>query len=118
MGIWWQLSFCDPERPVGQQWLGGINICADTITDAITLTHQAGINPGGEIQFIGFTTDHMHPDYVGRLITDKDKWKNQPLPEDAKAIRMSYPVPTVNGVDMHLSGSETPPTEVSQSEDQ
>jgi len=113
-GTWWQLSFADPTRPTGQQWLGGINVEAPTIQEAITFTHRAGINPGGQIQFLGFTAESMDPHYVGRLITDRQEWTRQPLPVNAKAIRLPYPpFPQLNGTKVRLS-SEPPTAEPRQ----
>ena len=101
------MSFADPDRPPGQQWIGGINVEAPTIQEAITFTHVAGLNPGGEIQFLGFTAETMDPHYVDRLITDPQEWRNQPLPVGAKPIRMPYPqFPQVNGTKLRLSSED------------
>lgn len=112
MRTWWQMSFMDPTRPEGQRWLGGINVEAPSIGEAITFTHVIGCNPGGQIAFIGFTAESMDPHYVDRLITDQQEWQDQPLPVKAKAIRMPYPQP-VNGALVRLS-SEPPAPEPRQ----
>ena len=104
---WWHMSFVDPTRPPGHQWLGGLNTEAPTIQDAITWTHVAGLNPGGEISFMGLTSEiGLDAHYVDRLITDKDEWRGQPIPEDAEAIRMPYP--QVNGADVGIQVSPLP----------
>jgi hypothetical protein len=46
--IW--MSFCDPNKPKGQQFLGVIITQSLGLTHAIKETHERGINPGGEIQ--------------------------------------------------------------------
>jgi len=99
---WWQLSFSDPRRPQGQQWLGGLNTEAATIRDAITWAHLAGINPGGEVQFVGIITDDddpISPDWVDQLFTDPQKWMAQPLPRSARPVRVDW-APMVNGHDV------------------
>lgn len=48
---WW-LSFCDADRPKGEQFLGVILVDAVDLVDAITQTHQAGCNPGGEVKAV------------------------------------------------------------------
>ena len=48
MSYW--LSFCDPARPEGQQFLGGCVV--DGVVDMVSATKLAwalGINPGGEV---------------------------------------------------------------------
>jgi hypothetical protein len=108
---WWQLSFADPRRPRGYQWLGGVNTEAASIQDAITWTHVAGINPGGDVAFLGIFSDiGLDPNYVDRLITDETEWRNQPVPPDAKPILMPYPA--INGFDAMPPGvplTEKPP---------
>ena len=46
--IW--MSFCDPFKPKGQQFLGVIITQSLGLTHAMRKTHELGINPGGEIQ--------------------------------------------------------------------
>lgn len=70
------MSFTNP----GVGWLGGITTETDTLTEAITWTHLMGINPGGEVAFIGFRADWVDPQYVDRLITDPTEWAKQPPP--------------------------------------
>jgi hypothetical protein len=109
---WWQLSFVDSGRPPGRQWIGGINTEAASIHDAITWTHMSGLNPGGEIAFIGITSDvGLDAHYLDRLITDREEWKHQPIPSDARPVRMPYPA--VNGVPLPIEvrplDAEEPP---------
>lgn len=47
--LWW-LSFCDPGRPKGQQFLGVAVVEASGLMHAHQRTWALGINPGGEIQ--------------------------------------------------------------------
>lgn len=47
--LWW-LSFCDPYKPAGSQFLGACLVRAPDMIAAITRAHALGINPGGEVQ--------------------------------------------------------------------
>lgn len=49
---WWYLSFADPNRPTGTQFLGGLYIDAPSLPDALTKSHLLGLNPGGEVMFV------------------------------------------------------------------
>src|ERR1700723_220414 len=46
---YWWLSFCDPDKPKGTQFLGVIIVKAHGITDALTKCNAMLINPGGEV---------------------------------------------------------------------
>ena len=46
---WWYLSFCDPGKPKGTQFLGACTVQAHGMADAITRAHRLGCNPGGEV---------------------------------------------------------------------
>lgn len=48
MGLWW-LSFCDPKRPSGTQFLGACIVGGDNIAAAARNAHVFGCNPGGEV---------------------------------------------------------------------
>ena len=48
MSFWW-LSFCDPDRPKGMQFLGGCIVEADSLKDAIQVAWRHDCNPGGEV---------------------------------------------------------------------
>lgn len=43
------LSFADPTRPTGRQFLGAAIVRADRIITAVRRAHALGINPGGEV---------------------------------------------------------------------
>jgi len=43
------MSFCDTEKPKGQQFIGVVITHAKGIAHAIDKTHKLGINPGGEV---------------------------------------------------------------------
>lgn len=47
--FWW-LSFCDPDKPPGTQFLGCIVVRAHGLTDALTKCNAMMINPGGEVK--------------------------------------------------------------------
>lgn len=46
---WW-MSFCDPDKPKGQQFLGVVVVEALGFMHAQQKAWALGINPGGEIQ--------------------------------------------------------------------
>jgi hypothetical protein len=48
MTYFW-LSFVDPDKPKGEQFLGGCVVKAETVEQAIGWTWAIGINPGGEV---------------------------------------------------------------------
>ena len=48
MTYFW-LSFADPDKPRGKQFLGGCVIEAESFPGAITEAHRLGCNPGGEV---------------------------------------------------------------------
>lgn len=58
MATFW-MSFCDPEKPRGSQFLGVALVDAASFPEAMTVSHMSGCNPGGEIQFVEFDDDLM-----------------------------------------------------------
>lgn len=48
------LSFCDPDRPRGAQFLGGLYLKADSFIEAVQISHRLGLNPGGEVKGFEF----------------------------------------------------------------
>ncbi len=74
MTLWW-LSFCDPERPKGEQFLGVAIVEATDIVSAAQVAYALGCNPGGEIR--GFPISEKHwaatgPEWRGRLLTKEE----------------------------------------------
>lgn len=49
MKRWW-LSFCDPNRPEGQRFLGVSIVLASNFIAALKVAHALGVNPGGAVQ--------------------------------------------------------------------
>lgn len=45
----WYLSFADPERPEGTQFLGAVMTFQADFEAAVRWTRKRGINPGGEV---------------------------------------------------------------------
>lgn len=84
-GLWWMMSFSCADRG----WLGAVVTEADTLSEAITWTHLAGINPGGEILPVPFRSDHVDPIFVDRLITDDTEWLSWPGPVDPTPVEFS-----------------------------
>lgn len=70
MTLWW-LSFADPKRPRGLQFLGVAIVEADEFIPAVERAIKDGINPGGDVK--GARVPEFLPrppsNYVGRLLT-------------------------------------------------
>jgi hypothetical protein len=67
---WWWLSFVDTDRPEGARFLGVAIVQAYGVTTAAMLTHDMGINPGGEVAAVPIPPDlHPPPDACDRLLT-------------------------------------------------
>jgi hypothetical protein len=47
---WWWLSFADPRKPKGQQFLGACLVQGYGLGTAIQEARRRGINPGGEVK--------------------------------------------------------------------
>lgn len=68
---WFYMSFADPTRPEGQQWLGGLFLEASDQKDATRRAWAIGENPGGQIVF--WTCERLPlEEYRGRLL-NKDE---------------------------------------------
>ncbi len=65
------MSFCDPEAPKGNQFLGVIIVEGVDLRDAIFRTHALNINPGGEIEGIELEKDVIKPEHIDQLYTKK-----------------------------------------------
>jgi hypothetical protein len=57
MTYYW-LSFCDPELPEGQQFIGGCLIEAEDVNDAVKKSWRRKCNPGGEIAIVEITAKY------------------------------------------------------------
>jgi hypothetical protein len=66
------MSFCDPEKPKGQQFLGVVVMKTLGIAHAIDRAWKLGINPGGEV--LGYEMDgsEINPDHFDKLLTQDD----------------------------------------------
>lgn len=66
--IFW-LSFADPERPTGTQFLGACMVEADSPIAAVKTAHALGINPGGEVMILEQApADVVHPSWLNVLM--------------------------------------------------
>lgn len=70
-GLWW-LSFADEDKPAGQTFLGVLIVEAYGFFDAMRISHEKGLNPGGEVR--GFQIDPAdHPEALrNRLLKKSD----------------------------------------------
>lgn len=70
---WWYLSFTDPDRPKGTQFLGACVVEARGIAQAIGESHRLGLNPGGEVLPIQVPADKEPvPEVRGRLLSARE----------------------------------------------
>ena len=56
------LSFVDPDKPKGEQFLGAIAVQGDDMAAAVARTRALGINPGGEVMGVQFNDESHHSD--------------------------------------------------------
>lgn len=71
--MYW-LSFCDPYRPKGQQFLGVAIVQTDNFAEALSEAWRLKINPGGEARgmFLPEACHAMVGDSVGRLLSQAE----------------------------------------------
>lgn len=70
---WWWLSFADPDRPKGAQFLGAAIVQGRDIAEANQRAWTLKINPGGEVQ--GVIIDLIYepaPGWGDRLMSKAD----------------------------------------------
>lgn len=79
--LWW-LSFCDADRPKGQQFLGACMVVVphasseqEGLKEALRMSHLLRINPGGDVQAL-LCPEEARPwipaGWVGRLLSRED----------------------------------------------
>jgi hypothetical protein len=73
MRLFW-LSFCDADKPAGQQFLGVAIVEARGLASALAQTWAVGCNPGGEAQTceIPESARARVSGYMNRLMSKKD----------------------------------------------
>jgi len=64
--MWWWLSFCDPEKPAGQRFVGVTLVRGSAFLQAVQEAHRLGINPGGEVK--GTQIPEPAPKFRNRLL--------------------------------------------------
>lgn len=65
------LSFTDPKRPKGDRFIGGAFIRETEHVPAITRAWELGINPGGQVMFMG-PVPLPADEWVERLLTREE----------------------------------------------
>lgn len=70
MPIYW-VSFSDPERPVGQKFLGVVIVDAGDEAAALAKVAAAGLNPGGEATFEELAMPLPPREWFDRLLDGK-----------------------------------------------
>lgn len=68
---WFYLSFADPRKPTGEQFLGAAYVRASTANAAFLRSHYLQINPGGEIKLGGPIPDERIDERVSE--TDRER---------------------------------------------
>ncbi len=71
---YWYLSFADPERETGTQYLGACIVRAHSYLEAVEVTHVLGINPGGAVSGAAFEQG-IPVTYLDRLLQNTELWK-------------------------------------------
>lgn len=77
MSQWW-LSFADPHRPQGSQFLGVVIVEAEGDMEAFAKTNVLGVNPGGEIQYVPLPLP-VDVTWENRLLTKEEAMSVKPL---------------------------------------
>lgn len=70
---WWWLSFADPARPVGDEFLGVAIVPGVDFMHAIEGAHLLGCNPGGEV--LGYPCLAPPPDARCRLLSKEEMYR-------------------------------------------
>jgi hypothetical protein len=68
---WW-LSFADPDKPKGQQFLGVAIVRAPGFVSAIELANSLGLNPGGAVQGTEIDPADIFPAHFRKLLSRKE----------------------------------------------
>ena len=63
------LSFCDANKPNGQQFLGVAIVFARDIIEAAKYARLLGINPGGEVLAVETDPNDIAPEHFNKLLT-------------------------------------------------
>lgn len=69
------LSFCDPNKPVGTQFLGVIISDAPGFIEAVDMAHLMGINPGGEVmgyELPDVDAKDIKPGHINKLLSHEE----------------------------------------------
>lgn len=68
--MFYWLSFCDPNKPAGSQFLGVSVVPALDFAEAVTVANAMRCNPGGEVLGAAIPDELMVPGrFVGRLMS-------------------------------------------------
>lgn len=78
----WMLSFSDEED------LGACFVAASGGVQAVMASHSLGINPGGQVEFVGpFPLDAFAPEWQDRLLTVEEVEDLLPLRQERRQFR-------------------------------
>jgi hypothetical protein len=69
------LSFCDPEKPKGEQFLGACVVMGHNVGVASMIAHVLGCNPGGEVAGCPIPDEHIpliRPKWLARVLTKQE----------------------------------------------
>jgi hypothetical protein len=73
--LWW-LSFCDPNKPTGTQFLGALALeVPEEIKNPVQYAWLRGLNPGGEVMFMEIPVGKYKdfpPEFRNRLLTREE----------------------------------------------
>lgn len=86
------LSFCDSDRPEGEQFLGVIILRARDVVEGARRAHRLGINPGGQVACWQIPRDEEPPEeFTNRLLTKEDIVRMQGEAHTVGEVAERYP---------------------------
>lgn len=73
------LSFCDPEKPKGSQFLGGCIVEAPSFISAAPAAHSKGCNPGGAVTIVEIPAhaEHNAPEADRNRLLSKEEMEER-----------------------------------------
>jgi hypothetical protein len=75
MSYWW-MSFCDPDRPEGDRFLGALIVRANSNHEMLSRSWALGLNPGGEVAFFEIPEQYeerIPPDWIETRLLTRDE---------------------------------------------
>lgn len=85
------LSFCDPKRPKGQQFLGATVVEAPDPKSAVDIALLLGINPGGEVAIVSLNTlGKEAKNYLNRFVPREEVMSESYISLNSTNLTVEY----------------------------